>query len=148
MERLSRLEQIFRENPVYFVTTCTHLKRELLANRDLHHAFVEFCRKSRDHEIHVGKYVLMPDHVHLMVCIAGSNGLSRWMKSLKNTLSKQLRLSGIESPHWQKGFFDHLIRSDESHAEKWKYVADNPVRRGLCERAEDWPYAGEISKIM
>ncbi len=67
-----------------------------------------------------------------------------WMKSLKNTLSKHWREHGIEAPHWQKGFFDHLIRSGESHAEKWKYVRVNPVRAGLVAQAEDWPYAGAI----
>lgn len=70
--------------------------------------------------------------------------LSEWMKSLKNSLSKHWRGDGIVAPHWQKGFFDHLIRSNESHAEKWKYVMENPVRGGLVKRTEDWPYAGRI----
>jgi len=48
------------------------------------------------------------------------------------------------TPHWQKGFFDHLLRSEESHAEKWQYVRENPVRAGLCLTAEEWPYAGQI----
>jgi len=93
----------------------------------------------------VGRYVLMPDHLHLFVCVPpGAVGLSVWMKSLKNTLSRHWRESGIEAPHWQKGFFDHLIRSGESHAEKWKYVRENPVRAGLVEHADAWPYGGAI----
>jgi putative transposase len=51
---------------------------------------------------------------------------------------------GIESPHWQKGFFDHLLRSEESAAEKWEYVRDNPVRAGLVVDVNDWEFAGEI----
>jgi len=50
-------------------------------------------------------------------------------------------------PHWQEGFFDHLLRSDESHAEKWEYVRQNPVRAGLCHQPEEWPYQGEIVLI-
>jgi hypothetical protein len=42
---------------------------------------------------------------------------------------------------------DHLLRSDESYAEKWNYVRENPVRAGLAQSAEDWPYAGEIVVI-
>ncbi len=87
----------------------------------------------------------MPDHVHLFVCIPpGQMGLSLWIKSLKNSMSKHWRGLKIPAPHWQKGFFDHVIRSNESHAEKWKYVQDNPVRAGLVQRAEDWRYAGQI----
>ena len=44
----------------------------------------------------------------------------------------------------QRGFFDHLLRSAESYGQKWNYVRENPVRAGLVEKAEDWPYAGEI----
>jgi len=45
---------------------------------------------------------------------------------------------------WQKGFFDHLLRSEESYAEKRDYVLNNPVRVGLVERPEAWNYWGYI----
>lgn len=48
---------------------------------------------------------------------------------------------------WQDGFFDHLLRSGESYSEKWNYVRMNPVRAGLVERPEDWPFAGEIEAL-
>jgi putative transposase len=145
MKRLSRLEMVFTEAPVYFITACTEKRRHLLANDDVHEVFRRFCILARDRGVLVGRYVLMPDHLHLFVCIPpGAVGLSMWMKSLKNTMSKHWREHGIEAPHWQKGFFDHLIRSGESHAEKWKYVRENPVRAGLVGKAEDWLYAGAI----
>ena len=56
-------------------------------------------------------------------------------------------LNAIITVHWQKGFFDHVIRSEESYNEKWLYVRDNPVRAGLVRSAEDWPYAGEVSAL-
>ena len=46
-----------------------------------------------------------------------------------------------------RGFFDHLLRSEESYAQKWDYVRENPVRAQLVERVEDWPYAGELITI-
>jgi len=145
VKRLSRLEMVFTEAPVYFITACTEKRRHLLATEGAHEIFRNFCVNARESGVLVGRYVLMPDHLHLFVCIPpGAVGLSAWMKSLKNTLSKHWRESGIEAPHWQKGFFDHLIRSSESHAEKWKYVRKNPVRAGLVANAEDWPYAGAI----
>jgi putative transposase len=62
-------------------------------------------------------------------------------------ISKILKTASFPAPHWQKGFFDHMIRSHESYDEKWMYVRNNPVRAGLVLSAEDWPYAGEISNL-
>jgi putative transposase len=54
---------------------------------------------------------------------------------------------GVSAPHWQKGFFDHVLRSEESYSEKWLYVVENPVRRGLVAQAQDWPFQGEIAPL-
>ena len=90
-------------------------------------------------------YVLMPDHVHAFVGLDDRQiDLSGWMKSLKNTLSKALRFDGIAAPHWQKDFFDHVLRSQESYEEKWHYVRENPVRTGLVKRWQDWTVGGKI----
>jgi putative transposase len=86
----------------------------------------------------------MPDHLHLFVALAPDQRLSLWMKSLKNSLSKTLRSLAVESPHWQKGFFDHVLRSAESYSQKWEYVRDNPVRAGFVGEWEQWPYCGEV----
>ena len=145
MERLNRLGWTYTDTPVYFITVNTFGRRRLLDNGGAHAAFRHFCEQARGRGALVGRYVLMPDHAHLFVCIPpGDMGLSSWIKSLKNSLSKHWRGEGVDAPHWQKGFFDHLIRSDESHAEKWKYVRENPVRAGLVPCTEDWPYAGQI----
>jgi REP element-mobilizing transposase RayT len=145
MNRLTRLDVVFTEAPIYFITACTDNRRHLLAKDDVHEVFRRFCTQARLRGVLVGRYVLMPDHLHLFACIPpGAVGLSMWMKSLKNALSKHWREHGIEAPHWQKGFFDHLIRAGESHAQKWRYVRENPVRAGLVGAAEDWPFAGVI----
>jgi hypothetical protein len=51
---------------------------------------------------------------------------------------------GFEAPFWQKEFFDHLLRSDESYSEKWNYVKNNPVRAGLVADADLWPFTGHV----
>src|SRR5213082_3467310 len=63
---------------------------------------------------------------------------------LKNALSKVLREKDVLSPHWQKGFFDHILRSGDSYSEKWEYVRENPVRASLVKAGTDWPFVGEI----
>ena len=65
------------------------------------------------------------------------------MKSLKNALSRTMRSKRIPAPHWQKTFFDHVLRGADFYTEKWHYVCENPVRAGFV-RVEDWPFQGEI----
>jgi putative transposase len=87
----------------------------------------------------------MPDHLHAFVVIDDERlRLSAWMKSVKNALSKVLRQNGAPSPHWQKGFFDHILRSGDSYSAKWEYVRENPVRAGLVKDWREWPFLGEI----
>lgn len=73
--------------------------------------------------------------------------LSDWVGSLKKSMSKALREKGESSPHWQKGFFDHVMRGGESYSQKRDYVRENPVRAGLVFRADDWPYAVQIHEL-
>lgn len=131
------------------MTMCTFARQSLLATDASHRCFRLFAEQSPDHGIHVGRYVLMPDHLHLFVEIAATadRTLSDWAKSLKNALSKQWRALEIPSPHWQKGFFDHLLRSHESYAQKWDYVRQNPVRAGLVAESDAWPFAGAIAEL-
>ncbi len=143
--RLHRLSHLSIRQPIYFVTACTEARQPLLANAGAHDVFLAFARAAYEHGVVVGRYVLMPDHLHLFASFASDAlPLSDWMKSLKNSLSKHWRGLGVAAPHWQKGFFDHVIRSEESYSEKWRYVTENPVRKKLVTRAEDWPYAGEM----
>jgi REP element-mobilizing transposase RayT len=155
-----RLDLIFQRlnAPVYFVTFNTHTRASLLATPEVHDGFVRYCRRAADFRVGVGRYVLMPDHIHLFVCfgVGCRTTLSEWIKGLKRELDrvllstrhKPLNLPGQKlTSFWQPGFDDHLLRNDESYAAKWNYVFQNPVRARLISCAEDWPYAGEIMRI-
>ncbi len=145
--RLGRLDRFFTSEYFYFLTFCTHDRQKLLAKPAVHEGFRLFCTTALDREIYVGRYVIMPDHIHLFAAFDDRHDVSMWMKSLKNSLSKTLRNNGAEAPHWQKGFFDHLMRSEESYGEKWDYVFQNPVRHNLVADPSLWPYQGEITPI-
>ncbi len=147
--RPPRLEQLFSNlEPFYFVTFNTYKRLPLLARPEIHDAFREFCVRAQDHSVAVGSYVLMPDHIHLFVFISEHDTtLEKWVQSLRSVIGKQLLELGIEKPHWQEGFFDHLLRSSESYSEKWDYVRMNPVRAGLSKTPEAWPYQGEIVSL-
>ena len=88
----------------------------------------------------------MPDHVHLFVRGPDNFQLGPWVGMLKQALEKQIALTATV-PIWQRGFFDHVLRNDDSYAKKWNYVRENPVRAGLVTSTEEWPYSGEIVPI-
>ncbi len=147
-QRLGRLETVFVDSPIYFVTACTNRRRKILARSWIHQSFVEFANQGPEFGAWIGCYVLMPDHFHAFIALDEEKiTLANWMKSLKNAVSKTLRARNVSGPHWQKAFFDHVLRSSESYSEKWEYVHANPVRAGLVERAEDWPFQGEIFSL-
>ncbi len=146
--RLQRLKWLYTDHPVYFITACTNRRRRLLDQEGVHAAFIAFSETAASLGVFVGRYVLMPDHLHCFAAFRpGGPGLSRWVQSLKVKLAEGLRLRGHAGPYWQKGFFDHVLRSADSYAEKWKYVRENPMRAGLVEHVEDWPYQGEIHRL-
>jgi len=86
----------------------------------------------------------MPDHIHLFVRGSDDFLLTQWTRGLKRNLSEAILPN---RPHWQKGFFDHLIRHSESYSAKWEYVLQNPVRAGLVTNPDDWPWQGEIRAL-
>jgi putative transposase len=81
--------------------------------------------------------LLMPDHLHVLVDFPFWGDMSRIVGDWRRYLSKRLGIT------FQRNFFDHRLRRDESHHEKWKYIKMNPVRAGLVKNPEDWPYVYE-----
>ena len=204
--RLSVVYQRF-EAPLYLVTFNTLFRRPLLAHDSVHTAFQHYAEQGLAFHVGTGRYVLMPDHVHVFVRIGPDMTLRRWIGGLKQCLGKALRALGHEpvaqrvwcrvepaaqrdraigstlqqdratgstlqqdryigsrlqpaseaqarrcdnmklKSFWQPGFFDHLLRGDESYLQKWDCVWHNPVRANLVGRPEDWPYQGEIHRI-
>jgi putative transposase len=155
-KHLRRLEQIWVDSPIYFVTTCTKHRRQLLARSEVAGVLIEEWRAARDrHGWAVGRYVIMPDHVHFFCRPEyDAKTLPMFIGSWKRWTSRKIH--GLEGPRsattatiplWQGEFFDHILRSDESYSEKWTYVFGNPVRAGLVSSAEEWEYAGEIETL-
>jgi putative transposase len=144
--RLGRLFDTAR--PFYFVTFNTYKRQAFLARSEVHESFYIFCCKAQERNVAVGRYVIMPDHVHLFAVFPVDGiTLASWTQSVRAVIGKTLLQLGIQKPHWQEGFFDHLLRSHESYAQKWDYVRMNPVRAQLCKTPEAWPYRGEIVGI-
>jgi REP element-mobilizing transposase RayT len=126
---------------IVFLTICTKDRRPLLANHQTH-ATLRRAWTLADHWL-VGRYVIMPDHLHLF-CGPGifpTRSLINWVRYWKATVSK---VAGAgEGTFWQANFWDTQLRQRESYAGKWDYVRNNPVRAGLRTSPDAWPYQGE-----
>ena len=134
-------------SPLYFITIGTFDRKPVLANDAAHKRFVAFGKERSSHGISIGQYVVMPDHVHFFIRLAPQYKLGATVGFLKKTLSVALKENGNSLPHWQPNFFDHIVRSAASYSEKWEYVYQNPVRAGLVQSADEWPYSGQIVSI-
>ena len=148
-KRPPRLQQIFQSYnpPLFFVTICTAHRRKIDRLETAHEAFRKYALKGvEEFNVGVGRYVIMPDHMHFFVRGDNRFDLGKWVNGLKRAIS--VALGGTNNrPLWQPGFFDHLLRNDENYAQKWKYVRQNPVRAGLVDSAAAWRYQGKIVRI-
>jgi REP element-mobilizing transposase RayT len=78
--RLRRLDWLYTERPLFFITAATQEKRRLLDQDIVHKTLVGFFEKAAERGVFVGRYVLMPDHLHCFVAVAPRGvSLSRWM---------------------------------------------------------------------
>jgi len=142
--RLRRLHEVWLHDghPTYFLTLCTAKRARVLATTIVHERLRAFLADGpARYGWWTACYVLMPDHLHLF---ARTNSdrvqLGAWIKALKAMVARH-------EFRWQTGYFDHVLRSAESRAEKWEYVRLNPVRAGLVDIAEKWPYAGAFHPV-
>ena len=122
---------------IYFVTVnCRERGRNQLARKDVADSLFETVRFRQDTRSwwpHV--FLLMPDHLHALLSFPPSTKpLRRILSQWKEWTAKR---TGIE---WQLDFFEHRLRQEESLREKANYILANPVRSGLVNRPEDWPF--------
>jgi len=83
--------------------------------------------------------VVMPDHLHIAGQL-GESTLAKVMHTLKGYTAKCLAKAGVETPVWQKGYYDHALRDDEDYRIRIQYLIDNPIRTGLVKHAREYPF--------
>jgi putative transposase len=126
-----------------FATVNTKDRTPWLANDRVHTALRALWLSSRAWM--VGTYVVMPDHVHFIAAPGEPDTeFEVWVKYWKRLLSQSMQ---ADAGKWQPRAWHTRIRTAAQFREKCDYMQDNPVRRGLVARAEDWPYAGDIHRV-
>jgi putative transposase len=128
---------------IVFVTVCTQHRRTWLATSENHRLLRDVWNRSSAWL--VGRYVLMPDHLHLFAAPGPLElPLDNWVRYWKSQFT---RLRNDDSCIWQTDHWDTRLRSDESYEEKWWYVRNNPVRAGLVAESAEWPFQGELNTL-
>jgi putative transposase len=120
----------------FFLTLkCVPPGRNQLCRADTGDAVIAALAHNHDQFIwHCRLALLMPDHLHGILAFPTAPGLKTTVTNWKKFVARQ---HGVE---WQRDFFDHRLRNDQELQEKTSYILMNPVRKGLCERMEDWPW--------
>jgi putative transposase len=147
----------------HFITFSCYHRRPMFttdSSRRLFESALERVR--RNFQLRVYGYVVMPEHIHLLISepqrikldgapfkpdvglSGGVDGLidpmlADALKSLKQSVSR--RLIAAAEHFWQKRYYDFNIRNHPQFVEKLRYIHRNPVKRGLCERPEDWEWS-------
>ena len=88
----------------------------------------------------VAGYVLMPEHVHLLVSEPQISSLAIALQVLKQRTSRLLKQAD-EAQFWQRRYYDFNVHNPEKTTEKLRYMHRNPVKRGLVSKPEDWPWS-------
>ena len=128
---------------IVFITVCTRRRQPWLARDAVHQLLRKTWTEARAWS--VGRYVIMPDHVHLFAAPTEPYlGLDSWIQYWKSIFSKGHQRV---DHRWQSDHWDRRLRGEESYDDAWEYVVNNPVRHGLVARAEDWPYQGTICEL-
>jgi putative transposase len=127
------------QDAVFFITICcdprsqNQLCNPLVAAKLFES--VAFRHNRGDLWMHL--VLLMPDHLHALASFPQGKDMRTVVTQWKKYVAREFHIS------WQRDFFDHRLRNDESLLDKEDYIRMNPVRVGLVARPEDWPYVWE-----
>ncbi len=96
--------------------------------------------------------VVMPDHIHVLAQPlprpeGGVFNLAEIIHSVKRYSARTInQFRGTQGAFWQDERFDRIVRDEVEFLEKWNYIRNNPVKAGLCLRAEDYPWLYEKNR--
>ena len=118
----------------FFITVkCVPPGKNQLCHANTGDAVLAAIKHNHDKLVwHCRLALLMPDHWHGIMAYPREPGMKTVMKNWKRFVARH---HGVD---WQRDFFDHRLRDHHELDEKTDYILMNPVRKGLCERAEDW----------
>jgi putative transposase len=122
----------------HFITFSCHARRPYLDCGAAYSLFLEaLATTQRTYAFELYGYVLMPEHVHLLVKEPSATPLATAIQALKVSVAKR----SPQRPFWLPRYYDRNIRNRSEREDVLEYIHLNPVKRGLVEHPEDWPWS-------
>ena len=135
--------EIAGQPTIVFDTVCTKDRVPWLACDEVHELLIKVWTEATAWLM--GRYMIMPDHIHFFAGYReGAIKYENWVKYWKSQFTKRFQRPECR---WQADDFDHRLRNAAAYEQKWQYTRENPVRAGLVEQSDDWPYQGEIHEL-
>ena len=132
------LKRYQQEGDDHFITFSCHHRKPYLNTPTSRDIFLDSLERTRSHyQFEVLGYVVMPEHVHLLVSEPPDDLLSKALQALKISASRRL----TERPFWQARYYDFNVFTRDKRIEKLKYMHRNPVKRCLVTQPEDWHWS-------
>jgi putative transposase len=128
----------------FFVTTVTARRFPLFRDEGKARLLMETLfhyQTQRKYELH--EFVIMPDHIHLLLTPSRETSLERVVQFIKGGFSYRLHAQGTV---WQESFTNHRIRDEDDFEQHREYIRMNPVEARLARRPEDYPYSSRAIK--
>ena len=134
----TRLKRHQNTGDLHFLTFSCHDRLPYLHTPSVRHLFERALEQTRRRNVfHVFGYVVMPEHVHLLLSEPKRGTLNLAIQALKTSVSKQ----SSQHPFWLARYYDFNVFSSEKRIEKLRYLHRNPVTRGLVTRPEEWQWS-------
>jgi putative transposase len=133
----------------YFVTTKCWQGRTVFQVPENAEILIKTLLHYRDRKVFaLHEFVVMSDHLHLLLTPSSTTSLERAMQFIKGGSSYQIRKKRNQKMEmWQVSFYDWTIRDHNDWQAKIEYIHDNPVRAKLVEKPQDWPYSSASGKF-
>jgi REP-associated tyrosine transposase len=137
------LKHFQQTRQLHFITfSCNH-RAPLLAEPQACGVFEKTLEQVRRwYGFYVTGYVVMPEHIHLLISEPERGNLGLCLQMLKQNVARQLKKhSPEEEPFWLDRYYDFNVWSERKLVEKLRYMHRNPVKRGLVARPQDWEWS-------
>lgn len=126
----------------YMITSATWGRRALFQREAWSRLLIDTLYHYRGSAYLLHEFVVMPDHIHVL--LTPKTSLEKAVQFVKGGFSFRKKELGSNLEVWQKGFSDHRIRDAGDYLQHVSYIRENPVRKHLCERAEEFPYSSGL----
>jgi len=144
--KTNRLKDFDYSSPyAYFITICTYDRKEIFNDHEVALEIINQLKgTAKKLNFRIFEYCIMPDHIHLLVGEnEGGIHLIKFIQCFKQNTGYNFK-KRYGTHLWQKSYYDHILRKEESVVDTARYILNNPVRKGLVSKFREYPFLGSM----